>query len=129
MKKLTVLITLVLVSLIVFNSCSKETTEKSEQSKMIMSSGQENFWCDDEYCYWIDPELLENPELPSAPHYYGPRNKEGIIAELNRRDPDGNVIKMTAIICPDPGSICGDIQSPDADGVLRKIGLYLDNPN
>ncbi len=127
MKKITIIFALVLVSLVVFNSCSKESTERGE--KMILSSGQENFWCDDEFCYWIDPELLEGYEIPSAPYTFGPLNKSGIIAEVNRRDPEGNIIKMTAIICPDPGNTCGDVMTPDANGVLRATGLYLVNPN
>ncbi len=116
MKKITVLFTLVLVSLMIFNSCSKESTEMGE--KIIMSSGQENFWCDDEYCYWIDPELLDPPILQEP--VYGPMNLKKEYSETTQ--PDGTVIMR--LVCKDSGRDCGTIREPDANGVLKHVGYY-----
>jgi len=121
MKKKIVLLTIALVALMVVNSCSKETIEKEEQTKIVMSAGQDNFWCDDEFCYWIDPELLDPPILVDPS--YGPQNlkKEYLEGTL----PNGTKIRQ--LKCPDRGIDCGKIFEPDGNGVIQHVGYYATN--
>ncbi len=112
----------VMMLLVAQFGCKKETI-KNEGEKLILSSQviiPGDVYCDDEYCYWIDPDLFDEPVEPSAP-IKGEADRKGMLREFY---PAGGG-KHIEIYCWGEGEKCGSLYVELPNGDLYEVGLYL----
>ncbi|HRZ43378.1 MAG TPA: hypothetical protein P5228_11825 [Bacteroidales bacterium] len=119
------MLALVLILLLPVMSCKKEVPEIA-QNKLILSSELwipgEVYYVDD-YCYWIDPDLWQEPVNPEE-IIHGELNQKGREETIVVYENGHWVIKKN-VICFDTGSECGIMYCPAAGGSYANCGNYM----
>lgn len=123
------MISMILIS---FFGCKKEVKssdqEKSDQENLLYSSGTlmpGEIFCDEDYCYWIDPELWDEPII-TQDIIPGPADKLGYTITWEIIDPETGQKKiMSGIACPTAGENCGKLFYEFSNGTQIEVGLYL----
>jgi hypothetical protein len=124
MKRLMMLIAFMIMILPIM-SCKKEVPEIN-QIKMVLSSElwiPGELYYDDEYCYWIDPELWDEPIAPEE-IYHGVLDQKGYM-EVYVEYINGHEVIKQRPKCFDTGDVCGKQYRLNPNGTYDEIGSYL----
>ena len=117
------MISMILIS---FFGCKKEY-KSSDQEKVLFSSSlliPGEIFCDEDYCYWIDPELWDEPiEIQST--LKGPADQKGYPQTFIRKEGEQWIIEHT-VHCYDTGDICGKLYRLEGTDWVH-AGNYLVN--
>jgi hypothetical protein len=124
MKRILILfpISLILLSL---TGCKKDTPV-NEQNRIILSTDlwlPGELYLDEEFYYWLDPELIEGPIDPKE-IWHGELNQNGRIETFTVFINGHEVIKQK-VVCFGVGNICGVAYKQNADGTFTQSGFYL----